>query len=57
MDLLESRLRLLSPASILEKGYALALKDGRRISSAASLSPGDRLVLVLKDGNVSVEVH
>ena len=57
IDLLESRLRLLSPASILEKGYALALKDGRRISSAASLSPGDRLVLVLKDGNIDVEVR
>lgn len=57
LDLIESRLQLLSPAAILEKGYAMALKDGRRICSVASLSPGDRLVLVLKDGNVSVEVH
>lgn len=57
LDLIENRLQLLSPSAILEKGYALALKDGRRITSSKDLHPGERLVLVLKDGNITCEVR
>jgi len=56
LDLIEGRLKMLSPAAVLEKGYAMAIKDGCRVTSCKDLSPGDRLVLMLRDGSIECEV-
>jgi exodeoxyribonuclease VII large subunit len=51
---LQSRLRLLSPQNVLNRGYSITLnaEDGEVIQSAAALSPGQRLTTRLKEGQV-----
>lgn len=50
------RIEAASPADVLEKGFALAVKEGRRVASAADLNPGDKLTLLFKDGRTEVVV-
>ena len=48
---LAGRLTALSPLATLGRGYAMVERpDGRPVSSAAALSPGDRVQLRLHDG-------
>lgn len=57
LDRLSIRLGGLDPMRPLERGYALVRKAGGRFArSAADLSPGDRLDLILRDGAVPVIV-
>lgn len=56
LDLLERRLDAANPQRALERGFLIALKNGRRTSSAASFAPGDRLTLMFRDGKVEAEV-
>ena len=48
-------LQLLSPYHVLERGYALVRREGRLISSADSISCGDTIQIVMKDGHVTVK--
>ncbi len=51
-----ARLEALSPLRVLERGYALATHDGRVVTDAGSLAPGDRLTLRLARGRVHATV-
>ena len=57
LDLLERRLDAVNPQRALERGFLLALKNGRRTDSAAAFHPGDRLTLLFRDGAVEAEVR
>ena len=56
LDLLEGRVDAVNPQRALERGFLIALKEGRRTASAAAFSPGDRLSLLFRDGVVEAEV-
>jgi len=50
-----ARLDALSPLGVLQRGYCLAVKDGR-VCCAAGLKPGDELGLRFHDGRVKAKV-
>jgi exodeoxyribonuclease VII large subunit len=53
----ETKLALLSPYSVLERGYSLTMtEDGAVVKDAASLSPGDRIVTRFSKGETVSEV-
>lgn len=52
-DVLESKLRLLSPQNILKRGYSITLKNGKAIVDNSELQPGDKLETILYNGKVS----
>ena len=56
LDTLERRLDAVNPRSALERGFLIALKNGRRAASAGAFVPGDRLSLMFRDGTVEAEV-
>ena len=56
LDALEQRIDAVNPQRALERGFLIALKDGRRADRAASFAPGDRLTLLFRDGAVEAEV-
>ena len=56
LDLLERRIDAVNPRRALERGFLIALKDGRRTSSASRFTPGDRLSVLFLDGTVEAEV-
>ncbi len=56
LDLLERRLDAVNPERALERGFLIALKNGRRTASAAAFAPGDRLAVMFSDGIVDAEV-
>ncbi len=49
-------LELLSPYQVLARGYAIVMRDGAPVESAAMLAAGDHVTLKLKDGSVRAEV-
>ena len=56
LDSLEARLDAVNPRRALDRGFLLALNDGRRAASAAQFTPGDRLTLLFRDGTVEATV-
>ena len=56
VDALALRLDAVNPQRALERGFLVALKDGRRTDRAAAFAPGDRLTLLFRDGSVEAEV-
>lgn len=52
ISLLEYRVAALNPAAILAKGFALTLKDGRRITGKSQLCAGDEISIMFADGSV-----
>ncbi|MBR5736279.1 MAG: exodeoxyribonuclease VII large subunit [Bacteroidales bacterium] len=56
IQLLELRISALNPISILEKGFAIPVKNGRKVSSASDLAAGDSITVVLKDGKADCDV-
>ncbi|MCS7014266.1 MAG: exodeoxyribonuclease VII large subunit [Chloroherpetonaceae bacterium] len=50
------QLHAMSPSHILARGYAIVLKDGTPVRSAAELQAGDRLTIQFSDGEKSVYV-
>ncbi|MBT5032329.1 MAG: exodeoxyribonuclease VII large subunit [Proteobacteria bacterium] len=56
MALAAEKLRLVSPLGILERGYALAQLDKACVKSIEQLSVGDKLKVILSDGEVSTQV-
>lgn len=57
MELLDQKVKLLSPQTLLDKGYSLTLKNGKVVRSANELQTGDRVELVLADGRRSSVVE
>lgn len=57
IDLLEQRVVSNNPLNLLEKGYTLILKDGVRILSAGSVSVGDNVEILLRDGVIRAQVE
>ena len=56
LDALEQRLDAVNPQRALDRGFLIALKNGRRAPSASAFAPGDRLSLLFRDGTVEAEV-
>ena len=56
LDLLQQRLDAVDPQRALDRGFLIALKNGRRAASAAAFAPSDRLTLLFRDGTVEAEV-
>ena len=57
VDMLEQRVKSNNPLNLLERGYTFILKDGVRILSAKSVSAGDKIEIVLKDGTIRAQVE
>ena len=55
LELMERTLELLSPESILKKGYAIVEKNGK-VVKASDLKPNDEIKITLADGVVSAVV-
>lgn len=53
---LVAKLDALSPLSVLSRGYSIATKDDKTVSSVNELSSGDELELIFNDGKVDVRV-
>ena len=52
-----AKLRLLSPYSVLERGYSITLDaSGAVVRSADTVKPGDELITRLQDGSVTSQV-
>ena len=56
LDRLEMRVDAVNPQKALERGFLIALRDGRRTAEASSFTPGDRLTILFRDGNVEARV-
>ncbi|MDM0023493.1 exodeoxyribonuclease VII large subunit [Variovorax saccharolyticus] len=57
LDRAALRLQLLDPALVLQRGYAwLTDADGRAVTRAAELAPGDAVTARLADGSVDLKV-
>ena len=56
LDTMEQRLDAANPQRALDRGFLIALKNGRRAPSAAAFAPGDRLSLLFRDGTVEATV-
>lgn len=54
---LAAQLDALSPLKMLTRGYAATTKDGKIITSAAQLQPGDRVRLQYRDGDAICAVE
>ena len=52
LQLLEQRIRALSPDRLLARGYSITLKDGHAVTDATQLASGDRLTTRLAKGEI-----
>ena len=53
LEQIQTQLRLLGPAAVLERGYSITRgTDGHVIRKAADIRPGDRLTTLLAEGTV-----
>ena len=57
LELLRQRVADASPDKLLRRGYSITLKDGKAVTDAASLNPGDQLVTRLAKGSFTSEVR
>ena len=57
VDLQAARLKALSPVAVLERGYAIALRDGQAVRDPTGLGVGDLLELRLARGTLDVRVE
>ncbi len=57
LNALSERLRSDNPANVLGRGYSyIADGSGRAVTSAAMLSPGDRVTVRMRDGSAAAEI-
>lgn len=56
LDAIEMRIAAADPSAVLSRGFALVLKDGRKVDSVDKAKRGDRLTVLLGDGEIEVEV-
>lgn len=52
LNIAEKHLKLLSPESILKKGYTLTLKDGKIVKESKSLKAEDKITTIFPDGQI-----
>jgi len=57
LDPLGARLLALDPRAVLDRGYALVLREGAVMLDAAAAAPGMELEVVLRDGALRVRVE
>lgn len=57
VEALALRLDAVDPRRALDRGFLIALRNGRRASAATAFTPGDRLTLLFRDGSVEAEVR
>lgn len=57
LELLQQRVHHASPQRILQKGYTLTLKDGKVVTRADQLKPGDNITTQLIDGEIKSTVR
>lgn len=57
LELLRQRVADASPEKLLSRGYSITLKDGRAVTDASSLKPGDSLITRLSKGEVKSVVE
>lgn len=53
LDKLDSELKLANPATVLQRGYSITLKNGALLKSAKDVKKGDRIETILHDGRVA----
>ena len=56
MDEVDSKLNLLNPLNILEKGYAIVYKADSVIDSVNNININDNISIKLYDGNIVAQV-
>jgi len=56
MTNLETAVRLLDPANVLQRGYSITYINGKSVTSAAGIANGDTLTTRLFEGNVTSTV-
>ena len=57
MELLQQRVADNSPEKLLSRGYSITLKDGKAVTDASLLQPGDQLTTRLLKGEVQSTVR
>lgn len=57
LELLQQRIADASPEKLLSRGYSITLKEGKAVTDASQLCPGDELITRLYKGNVTSIVH
>ena len=57
LALLQQRIADASPDELLSRGYSITIKDGKAVTDASSLKPGDRLTTRLLKGEVQSVVE
>lgn len=57
LELLQQRIADASPDKLLSRGYSITIKDGKAVTDASSLKPGDRLTTRLLKGEVQSVVE
>jgi len=53
LEMAQKTIELLSPQTILKRGYTLTQKNGKTVLSASEISVGDRLNIIFADGKKS----
>jgi exodeoxyribonuclease VII large subunit len=56
VDRLDSELKLVNPAGILQRGYSITLKNGARLCSANDVKAGDCIETILHNGKIASRV-
>ena len=56
LQLADRALRALDPTGVLRRGYAVVRREGRCVTGAALLRPGDAIRVQWADGSVAAEV-
>jgi len=56
-EFLERSLQQMSPYGVLKRGYSIVKKQGKAVSKAADLKPGDLLDIILSDTKVVAKVQ
>ena len=53
LELLQTKIQLLNPKNTLLRGYSITRKNGKAITSASEINPGDILETTLSDGKIT----
>jgi len=52
LDILESKMNMLDPQTVLRRGYSITLQNGKVVKSIQNLKEGDSIETVMSDGRV-----
>ncbi|NLZ62022.1 MAG: exodeoxyribonuclease VII large subunit [Acholeplasmataceae bacterium] len=56
-QILAEKLELVNPFQVIDKGYAIIKRDGVFIKTVASVTAGDDIEVIMKDGQLACEVR